>query len=103
MLATLKKYNVQTTDQATLTEALPNNQEPPILLHQYIQVDLEAPSSSTNTSKLSSAHDLLKQLNASSHNLCSRCEEQLINTSVEQPKEVKRTNSAQQGSQQVSN
>ena len=81
MLATIKRYASEKVEQAVNTEeqaVQEKNEEKVIMLDQYAQVDLEV--AQTNTSKLSSAQELLKQLNISSHNLCSRCEEQLQNT-----------------------
>lgn len=67
-----------------------------------MQVDLDTPAVN-NTSKLSSAHELLRQLNIS-ESLCSRCEDHLINTSHSEPKETKRTNPpTSSNNQQVSN
>lgn len=101
MMNTLKKYHVERIDQAVCTDAAQASpeKEAAIQLEQSVQVDLDVPQA--NTSKLSSAQDLLKQLNISSQSLCSRCEDQLINTSHGE-REAKRT-PAPSSSQQVSN
>lgn len=81
MLATIKRYAFEKVEQGINTDEEvieEKNEEKAIMLDQYAQVDLDVPQ--TNTSKLSSAQELLKQLNISSQNLCSRCEEQLQNT-----------------------
>lgn len=73
MMNTLKKYNVERMDQSICTDpiSIESPAQRPILLDEYAQVDMDVPQ--VNTSKLSSAHDLLKQLNMSSQSLCSRC------------------------------
>ncbi len=101
MMNTIKKYHVERIEQAVATDPEPlPNQTTLIQLDQYVQVDLDTPQA--NTSKLSSAHDLLRQLNIS-ESLCSRCEEHLINTSHTEPKETKRNNPTTSTNQQVSN
>jgi hypothetical protein len=107
MMNTLKKYHVERVDQPVNTD--PEKEEEKTLsiqLEQAVQVDLDIPQN--NTSKLSSAYDLLKQLNVSSQSLCSRCEEQLINTTQcefkesRESRETKRTTTPS-SSQQISN
>ena len=104
---TLKKYHVERVDQPVNTD--PEKEEEKTLsiqLEQAVQVDLDIPQN--NTSKLSSAYDLLKQLNVSSQSLCSRCEEQLINTTQCEVKESRESRETKRTitpsfNQQVSN
>lgn len=49
-------------------------------MHIGVQIDMRP--SQVNTSKLYLAHEFLKQLNISSQQLCSRCEDQSINTAI---------------------
>ena len=51
-----------------------------IMMHIGVQIDMWP--SQVNTSKLSLAHEFLKQLNVSLGQLCSRCEDQSINTAI---------------------
>ena len=50
------------------------------MMHIGVQIDMWP--SQVNTSKLSLAHEFLKQLNVSLGQLCSRCEDQSINTAI---------------------
>ena len=107
MMNTLKKYHVERFDQCVNTDPKKEQEKTlAIQLEQAVQVDLDIPQN--NTSKLSSAYDLLKQLNVSSQSLCSRCEEQLINTTQcefkesRESRETKRTTTPS-SSQQISN